>query len=102
MKKLQLKKKAFFMPYVICIIIVVLITIWLLPVKAQTSYNKREMAYFNNIFSSLIEENQSAGKTDIEYYTGDFYPEIKGKVKSINGGLPKNFLLLFPELRIIN
>lgn len=37
----------------------------------------------NRIFSLLTEKIGPIGNTSITYFTGDFYPEIKGKIKSI-------------------
>ena len=58
--------------------------------------------YTGDFYPEIKGKVKSIGKTEFVYYTGNFYSEIKGKVKSINGDLPQNFLLLFPELRIIN
>ena len=44
----------------------------------------------NRIFSILNGRIGAICNTDITYYTGDFYPELKGKVKSVNGSFPKS------------
>jgi hypothetical protein len=64
--------------------------------------NYNEIKDYNRILSLVNGKIGAIGKTDITYYTGDFYPEIKGKIKSVKGVIPEGILFLFPELGINN
>lgn len=101
MKRLQLKQGDVLIPLVKGIMCL-LLSSWLVPANAQLSGDRNEMESYNRIFSILNGRTGPIGHTEITYYTGDFYPELKGKVKSVNGSFPESILFLFPELGITN
>lgn len=52
--------------------------------EVKTNWPNIDITYYTGDFYPEIKGKvKSIGGTDITYYTGDFYPEIKGKVKSI-------------------
>lgn len=64
--------------------------------------NTNIIYYTGDFYPEIKGKLKAVGDAKITYYTGDFYPEIKGKVKSVDGDFPESILFLFPELGIIN
>jgi hypothetical protein len=65
------------MPYA-KVIMVFLLSSCLLQANAQSSGQRNKMDEYSRIFSILNGRTTNISNTDITYYTGDFYPEIKG------------------------